>query len=207
MNTRSLNTLPFNCCNFFLFTFLFFVSIIIGTISHEFGHIIVAEILGYNTTLHFGSMNYIHPNYPNHIDNNFHNIWITLGGMLTTMITGTIGYYFYKNQNKFNFQKIILMFIALFWMRQIINQLFGIFKGLQTGKYFYGDEYFLSKLLNLPSGVFSIATSLIALGVFLKICYDLFKHNLLVEFLSAGLIGGVLGYYMWFEKLGPNILP
>lgn len=42
---------------FYLVTaFMFFT--VIGTLSHEFGHIIVAKTLGYETTLHFGSMNH-----------------------------------------------------------------------------------------------------------------------------------------------------
>ena len=47
-----------------LFSSLFILFTIIGTISHEYGHIIVAKFLGYGTELHYGSMNY---------DNDFKN--------------------------------------------------------------------------------------------------------------------------------------
>lgn len=40
-------------------TFILFT--IIGTISHEYGHILVAEYYGYKTTLHYGSMHYDQP--------------------------------------------------------------------------------------------------------------------------------------------------
>lgn len=34
----------------------FILFTIIGTLSHELGHIVPAKILGYQTTLHYGSM-------------------------------------------------------------------------------------------------------------------------------------------------------
>jgi len=37
-------------------TFILFT--VIGTVSHELGHLTVAKYLGYNTTLHYGSMSY-----------------------------------------------------------------------------------------------------------------------------------------------------
>jgi len=36
----------------------FIICTVVGTISHEFGHIIVAKTLGYETELHYGSMNW-----------------------------------------------------------------------------------------------------------------------------------------------------
>ncbi|MBP6236340.1 MAG: hypothetical protein KA270_13730 [Saprospiraceae bacterium] len=33
----------------------FILATIVGTISHEYGHIAVAKYLGYNTSLHFSS--------------------------------------------------------------------------------------------------------------------------------------------------------
>ena len=35
----------------------FVLFTIIGTVTHEYGHIVVAKSLGYETTLHYGSMN------------------------------------------------------------------------------------------------------------------------------------------------------
>jgi hypothetical protein len=46
------------------FSIRIFVSFIlftlVGTLSHELGHITVAKYFGYKTTLHYGSMNYIY---------------------------------------------------------------------------------------------------------------------------------------------------
>ncbi len=45
-------------------TLAFIVFTILGTVSHELGHISAARILGYETTLHFGSMSWKKgPNY------------------------------------------------------------------------------------------------------------------------------------------------
>lgn len=43
--------------------FMFFT--VIGTLSHEAGHIAVARYFGYQTTLHYGSMNYSYTNKEN----------------------------------------------------------------------------------------------------------------------------------------------
>jgi hypothetical protein len=37
---------------------LFIIFTVIGTLSHEYGHIAVAQFFGYKTTLHYASMNY-----------------------------------------------------------------------------------------------------------------------------------------------------
>jgi len=42
----------------FLFLLCFIVFTVIGTLSHEAGHIVVAKSLGFNTTLHYASMDY-----------------------------------------------------------------------------------------------------------------------------------------------------
>jgi len=105
----------------FVYYFLGFVIFtMLGTISHEFGHIVVAKILGYGTTLHHGSMNWnknngweeieiIALNYQYEIENNlpfdkkeeYENIVkklnsdrfrIVIGGVLQTILFGSVGF-------------------------------------------------------------------------------------------------------------------
>ncbi|PCJ67446.1 MAG: hypothetical protein COA58_03760 [Bacteroidetes bacterium] len=45
--------------SYLLLTFIFFT--VVGTLTHEGGHIAVAKCYGYETTLHYGSMNYVTP--------------------------------------------------------------------------------------------------------------------------------------------------
>ncbi len=96
----------------------FVVFTIIGTLSHEYGHILVAQKLGYSTTLHYGSMTYhseeenrlneIHKaNFPAIRDKKdfkekveyerlskklkHDSLWISIGGPSQTILTGTLG--------------------------------------------------------------------------------------------------------------------
>ncbi len=48
---------------FLILTFGFILFTAIGTVSHEYGHIAVAKFHGYETELHYGSMNYYPPGY------------------------------------------------------------------------------------------------------------------------------------------------
>jgi hypothetical protein len=98
-------------------TFVIFAAV--GTVSHEYGHILVAEFLGYETTLFYDSMTYyneelvekrekIYSEYKNEIEGNTdfekkeeyrrltkklisNGFWITLGGPIQTIFTGLIG--------------------------------------------------------------------------------------------------------------------
>lgn len=97
----------------------FIVFTVVGTLSHEYGHIIVAKYLGYETKLHYGSMN-----YDNKLQDQINEIYfrnetsilnekpfpekelfeklirksfydmlaVRIGGPVQTILTGTIGF-------------------------------------------------------------------------------------------------------------------
>jgi hypothetical protein len=122
--------LVFSLKNFIVFSIAFVLFTLIGTLSHEFGHIIVAKSLGYKTTLHYGSMNY--QKYDTNINDSIikifkrnkfaiknkkdfsEKVWfyslvkkqqndsflITLGGTIQTMLTGIIGFLILYKRNK-----------------------------------------------------------------------------------------------------------
>ncbi|WP_115462127.1 hypothetical protein [Winogradskyella aurantiaca] len=50
------------------FTVAFMLFTVIGTLSHEYGHIAVAQYLGYETELHYSSMNYYPKGYSEDAD-------------------------------------------------------------------------------------------------------------------------------------------
>ncbi len=111
----------FNIYSFFYFVIGFVAFTVLGTISHELGHIVVANRLGYGTTLHYGSMNWnkkngweeiktISSEYQYEIENNlpfkkkdeYDNIVkklnsdrfiISIGGVLQTTICGSVGFF------------------------------------------------------------------------------------------------------------------
>lgn len=100
----------------------FSLAAVVGTLTHELGHIAVAKSLGYETQLHYGSMNWnrqsiidtIHAlnlRYQTELENNlpfpereryFHlsqtlsmdSLLIRLGGPLETILTGCLGLFF-----------------------------------------------------------------------------------------------------------------
>jgi hypothetical protein len=104
---------------FILLSFAFIIATIIGTLSHEFGHYIVAKGLGHKARIHyasvgsdapasFDSMYTIISKYREQIEDGSSfpgkekydqlarkysndNLMITTGGPLQTMLTGTIG--------------------------------------------------------------------------------------------------------------------
>lgn len=122
--------LVFSVKNFIVFSIAFILFTLIGTLSHEYGHIIVAKSLGYKTTLHYGSMNY--QKYDTNINDTIIEIFgrnklaiknkkdfpekvrfyalvkkqqndsffITIGGPIQTMLTGIIGFLILYKRNK-----------------------------------------------------------------------------------------------------------
>ncbi len=105
--------------NLVVFTFAFILFTVIGIVSHEYGHILAANYLGYETKLHYASMDWngeefkkqyeilyleneedIHNNQPfpdkQRMDDMLskfkrHSFIITLAGPLQTTFTGILG--------------------------------------------------------------------------------------------------------------------
>ena len=106
----------------------FILSTIIGTVSHEFGHFTVAKSLGYSSTVSYGYTNWddsktrpfidsVFSKYSKELEANLDfprkkefdliqdkqikdSFWITLGGPIQTMLTGTIGLLLLLNQKR-----------------------------------------------------------------------------------------------------------
>lgn len=217
------------------FVILFFSFTIIGTISHEYGHILVAKSFGYKTHLHFGSMNssinneYLELNviymtnkssiskeensiFKEKIEKlNKESFWITVGGPAQTILTGCLGlliFYFRRYKKQFNSIDWLAVFLSLFWLREVFNLFTGILNGLFfKGKYFSGDESRISKFLKLPEGTFSLFLGFIGLLVSLLVVFKLIPKSKRVTFIISGLIGGLSGFYIWYQILGPKLLP
>lgn len=223
------------------FTFILFTAI--GTVSHEYGHIIIAESLGYDTTLHYGSMNYnnshlsdelyeIYNNNKTEINNGadfdkkaeYKNLieklttddfLITLGGPLQSTITGTIGLLILLwRRKKIRFNRLksndwLAVFFSLFWLREVFNLVMFVGNEIMSpnGNYFGGDEKIISEFLKLGSGTFSIILGIIGFAVSLIVILRFVPNRLRLTFILSGLIGGILGYILWMNILGPKLLP
>jgi hypothetical protein len=222
-------------CAFILFT-------AIGTVSHEFGHIIVARCLGYNTTLHSASMNYDSKSerlelsaifnanrekilkgqdYPLkqeflEKDKKFwrNDHWITLGGPLQTMLTGTVGLLilFYRkrhfNINEFVIWDWLAVFLSLFWLREIFNLLHGVLKFILKGNWgTRDDESRISLFYNLPPITIPVILGVISLCLCAYVVLRIVPAGSRFTFIAGGLIGGMSGFVIWISWLGPMLLP
>jgi hypothetical protein len=199
---------------------LFVFMVPIGTVSHEYGHIIVAKYLGYSTKLHYGSMNLIRKdkNYSKDTrieKTDHHSFLITLGGPIQTILTGSIGFFLilYRRQKgkhlKLGSLNWLLIFLSLFWLREVFNLIISFVSEIinPDGSYFGGDEAWISDYLGLNRGVIPISLGLIGSAIFLFIFFKILPTKVRVPFVFACVVGCLLGYYLWMYLLGPKILP
>ncbi|AWI25954.1 hypothetical protein [Flavobacterium pallidum] len=228
----------------FLYIFLAFIGCtIIGTLSHEYGHIAVAQSLGYKTTLSYQSMHVdrkaekaelhrlAYP-YLNEIKNkqpypakaavdakcrqmHRNDLWIRLGGPLQTMLTGTIGFciLWYRRKKSraalFHINDWIFVFLAFFWIRQPSNILHSFGYKIITGKghWIGGDEWYISYYLKVPLWTASVITGIIGLLIVAYVIFAVIPKKYRLTFLTAGITGGVAGFLLWMDYLGPYLLP
>ena len=223
---------------FFLIILSFIFFTIIGTQSHELGHVLVAKILGCETRLSYGSMTYSNDKiekeyfkfyelYGNEIreecefpgQSRFYELskewanirfWIIIGGPLQTMLTGIVGFYllikFRKNRHNldFNFKEWVVTFLALFWLREPFNMLGATVGWMLNGEtVFVGDEFQIANYLGFHPWSVSIILGLIGLSIAFFIIFKIMPKRYWIGFNLAGIMGGLLGFYLWFDILGP----
>ncbi len=206
-------------CNFdkrlFFFLFLNFIfATIIGTISHEFGHYLIAKYLGYTSQIHyeFTSWKKTNPNQTTHPIDGF---WIILGGPLESMMTGSIGlillFVFRKSFNRkssLNLKQWLIIFLSLFWLRQLANFVTLTVKFFITGKYSRRcDELILAHYFHFHDWVILALTAFFAWLVLAIIVFKFIPLKQRFTFLTAGFWGGISGYVLWLILLGKYIMP
>ena len=224
-----------------IFAFIFFT--IVGTVSHEIGHYLVAKSLGYHASVNYMSMRTSDPKhiveiadmqrkYTDEINAgkdfpekeryahlmkswNNDNTLITAGGPLQTMLTGTISFgilllYVRKKPmvDRLSATAWLLVFLSLFWLRQVANMAVGIFYYLLRGFLpVRGDEYNLSVSFELPPFAINLFTGLIGCLLVAYVIIRIIPISQRLSFIIAGLVGGVAGALLWFGWLGPVLLP
>ncbi|MUP44697.1 hypothetical protein E0K83_02930 [Gramella sp. BOM4] len=222
-------------------TFILFT--IIGTVSHEFGHLSAAEFLGYPTSLHYGSLGYDNSTITNQLDSIYarnqyamdHNLdydekaifdkkydklvaddfKVLIGGPLQTILTGTIGFLFLifrKKRIDKNGLKLIdwfLVFLSLFWLREVFNLVTSILDRLLFGdaSFFGGDELYISQYFNLGPGTIPVIAAVIGAIISGYVIFRILPEKIRGIFILAGLTGGLTGFAFWFYLVGPVVLP
>ena len=221
----------------------FILSTIIGTVSHEYGHYTVAKSLGYSSTVSYGYTNWDDNNtrpfidstyskYSNEINLNIDyprksefdqiqqklikdDFWITLGGPIQTMLTGTLGLILLLNQRakilrtqRINLYQWFCIFLSLFWLRQFTNLVTWVIGYFIKGKFsLNGDEIGLALSLGLPKETLAVCTAIIGLLILIFVVLKIIPVDKRITFISAGLFGGIFGYLFWLYCIGPIVMP
>lgn len=202
----------------------FFFSVIAGTLAHETGHYVVAKLYGYKAAVHYASCSYQINNADVVQQNGYDKetsrvddfeLWFILGGIIETLLTGTIGLIFlfifktkYKSIDKPSVSHWILIFLTLFCLREPVNLFMLLINYIFTGTLsINGDEAKIALHFGLPSAMVLIVLSIISLIIFVIILFKFIPYKQRLTFLISGLVGGAGGYYFWLIKFGPIILP
>lgn len=245
-------------CNFkkkfSLYVVLAFIAFtIIGTLSHELGHIAMAKYLGYQTYLSYGSMYYDVKGFDDDEDVKKHKdlfkknsyeiekelpfddeelliyylnrikekypvsekdgLFVTIGGPSQTILTCLLGLlilFFRKSRYRksFKFLDWLAVFLGLFILREVYNTVTGMFKTAFFGaEQFAGDEFGISRFLGLNQWVIPIITMLIGLAISVYLIFKVIPIQYRFTFIVSGLVGGVLGFSIWFGFLGALFFP
>jgi hypothetical protein len=233
--------------DFRLFVWLaigFIAFTVIGTVSHESGHYLMARCFGYEAKIHYASTD-IHDNqkdwlflksvwqkYSYEIRSNkpfpekerfekIHSkhqragVWLTAGGPLQTMLTGTIGLILlilirkrYFSVERLSLGLWLLIFITLFWLRQTANLLVVLPKSIIHGSISgHGDEFGLARHFHLPVWSILTVSALIGVVILLVVIFKFVPLKQRITFMTAGLVGGVSGYLLWLVFFGEILMP
>lgn len=237
-----MNYLKIDFKAFILLTLTFILMTVIGTLTHELGHYVVAKYLGREAGISYNSVSHrddalndylkgVYKNYAYEIKNNLDfpekekyqkaiqkyqadKFWIALGGPLQTMLTGSIGLILllvyrhkYITAHRVSLTGWALIFMALFWLRQVANLFVAGMLFLMEGQpTLRGDEIGLALHLDLNMWTILMITGLLGLAVLFTVL-KLLPKTILLTFLLSGLTGGLLGFYLWLVKYGQYIMP
>ncbi|AMS26700.1 hypothetical protein AEM51_06370 [Bacteroidetes bacterium UKL13-3] len=211
--------------------------VILGTLSHEFGHYIMAKHLGYESSLNYAHTIYVDKHnvefvkysfdkYQNYINKglSFPNsdkyyflknkyfrdgFLITLNGILTTIVISIIGLNIAVYSDKNDKRNITYLgaFFCLFILRQPCNFFIGLLNSLILDKPNHSDEIKLASALHIPSLSLEFITSLLAIFMYHRLMNLKVFKNIKVFVSFHILFGGITGYYLWLYKFGHVLLP
>ena len=141
--------------------------------------------------------------------------YFTIGGPLQTMLTGTIGLLlmiFYRKSffttNTLNVRQWLLVFISLFWLRELANFAVMMAMLLFTNKRsFNSDEVKIAQYFGWPFESVTIITAIMAFIIGLTVTFKFVPTAQRKTFIAAGFAGGIAGYILWLYILGPIISP
>lgn len=139
---------------------------------------------------------------------------IGLAGPIETMLTGTIGLFLllafrkkYQQSDTLKAWQWLLVFITLFWLRELFNLVVAFVYWFIYHRWLYGDESHISTAWHLPPYAGYALTGSIALIVLAIVVFKFVPVKQRLTFLLAGLAGGIMGAILWLVLLGPVVMP
>jgi len=206
----------FNVKLFFLLFTGFILAILIGTLSHEIGHFLVAKSLGYNSSIYYNYTSFTSNSQIASQENfSWDNFLFILGGPIQTLITGTVGVILlliYRNSfflsEKLKFGQWLIIFLSLFWLRQSINMI-----GWMVSYFLYKksitnlDELKLTNYLGISKTAILVPTGIIGIIILITIVFLFIPKSQRLTFILSGFLGGCAGFFFWIGWLGPLLMP
>ncbi|MFT3912063.1 MAG: hypothetical protein QM737_21740 [Ferruginibacter sp.] len=197
---------------FIVLFFAFIAATVIGTLSHESGHYFTAKYWGYDARIGYGYTALACDTTKVRAPHS--GFYITLAGPLQTVITGTIGFVLlivfrssFFNKEKLAAWQWLLIFIALFWLRQPANLFTYVLLNIIGEDPGGGDETSIAYHFQIPEWTIITSTGIIGAAVLLIIILKFIPVKQRLTFIISGLVGGLTGGYLWLGLLGKYILP
>jgi len=186
----------------YILIFLFVPAV--GTLLHEFGHYIVAIVNGYDAYIAYAYTYY-------EINDSAVAFWALCGGPLATWIQSLTAFaimvlYYNKEKRETMTEDLppLYIFFLIFFsfsIRFIFNATSYLIRGSSIM-----DEVRIGYALGIPPAIVVYGSALIAIIFLIIAIYRIPKSYRLILFFSA-IFGAMLGYFIWYEILGPIILP
>ncbi len=94
-------------------------------------------------------------------------------------------------------------------MREVFNLVTSVGSELisPNGTWFGGDELRISQGLNLWNGTVPIVLAIIGFVISIYAIFKILPEKIRLTFILSGLIGGISGFILWMNIIGPRILP
>lgn len=215
--------------------FFFFISIIVGTVSHEIGHYFTARALGYDAFITYKNTvtgwEYSNKNlvpYYERLRNgeNFpekgevlqkiriykqHQILISMGGPILTLIMGLVGIlilFLYYNNKHTTYWQWLWIFISLFLLRFPFVFTLSLITFLLVPQFFnISDEIAIASMLKINPWIINTTMAFIgAIGAAI-VFFKFIPVQERKHFILWALISIPISYAAWFYLLGPLLLP
>lgn len=214
---------------FLTYFILAFLSVIVGTLSHEAGHYLAARALGYDSKISYKSTSfgtayqskYLSPvfvKYEKEIkagkdfpgkqeyferSEKFKkdHLLVICAGPLITLLISILAFFFLLR-----YHSSALIFLSLFSLRFPLVLGVSVLSLCISGNY-YSDEISLANSLDLPTFSIAVIMGMIGLIISFPVCFLLIPKGDRGKLIWALALGGILSVVVWFGWLGEIILP